>query len=180
MITFYFLRIKFISCEKRSVKLTSSQLRWAWSKTYFTDCEITHAWRNYPKKWILVMLKNHIKESKEVHRKQLSPMYTDNTFSSYLTWNCLNRAQMVSIIQQIHIQHYLSITGKKCLSRRYDHSLSRRLQTTWEVTLHVVSFILTAHLHGLRHVHIWKTCSFQQQSNSVSVYMCSRGSRQKC
>lgn len=29
------------------------------------------------------MLKNHIKESKEVHRKQLSPMYTDNTFSSY-------------------------------------------------------------------------------------------------
>lgn len=97
-----------------------------------------------------------------------------------LTWNCLNGAQMVSIIQQIHVQHYLSITGKKCLSRRYDHSLSRRLQTTWEVSLDVVSFILTAHLHGLRHVHIWKACSFQQQSNSVSVYMCSRGSRQKC
>lgn len=29
------------------------------------------------------MLKNYIKKSKEVHRKQLSPMYMDNTFSSY-------------------------------------------------------------------------------------------------
>lgn len=120
------------------------------------------------------MLKNYIKKSKEVHRKQLSPMYMDNTFSSYPNLKLSQQGtdgQMVSIIQQIHVQHYLSITGKKCLSRRYDHSLSRRLQTTWEVTLHVVSFILTAHLHGLRHVHIWKTCSFQQQSNSVSVYM---------
>lgn len=166
------MRIKFISCEKRSVKLTSSQLRWAWSKTYFTDCEITHAWRNYPKKKILVMLKNYIKNSKEVHRKQLSPIYMDNTFSSYPN---LKLSQ-----QGTDGQHHsantcttlsLRTTGKKCLSRRYDHILSRRLQTTWEVSLDVVSFILTAHLHGLRHVHIWKACSFQQQSNSVSVYV---------
>lgn len=124
------------------------------------------------KKKVLVMLKNYIKNSKEVHRKQLSPMCTDNTFSSYPNLKLSE--------QGTDGQHHSANTcttlsphnrKKKCLSRRYDHSLSRRLQTTWEVSLDVVSFILTAHLHGLRHVHIWKTWSFQQQSNSVSVYM---------
>lgn len=123
-----------------------------------------------PKKKVLVMLKNYIKNQKKFIENNFLPCARITRSHLTLTWNCLNRAQMVSIIQQ-HVQHYLSITGKKCLSRRYDHSLSRRLQTTWEVSLDVVSFILTAHLHGLRHVHIWKACSFQQQSNSVSVYM---------